>query len=801
MNKSPTTDPVIVIIATSFARTNLLFERSLKSVYNQTNINPHQIYIVDDNPKRENEKFSDEWGNIKKVVKQLRDAILKPKYENYKKTIKKHNLKFESFFHTTVIQNTRTKGFSGTGAWNTAAFKSLKYSGRRYFLAFLDDDDEWENNYLEVLNDSVLKPRERKVDGHTKEIKAVASIAGILRIEKKKEIEIQPSKKTFIKEIFFIKNPGLQGSNLFIEQKTFWRIGGFDESLKSATDRDLAIRLIEYVRIRPSKEMKFIEKILVKHYANSEKRVTSNTDNKKNGLDTFYRKYFHQFSQDLQFKSLNRAKKLFNYSLPEISKPKEADKNNFNNLEGDIPFNLIIGAISNNSKNLTELFKAFLILYNKHGELLNDYRFFILENTDNEYDVRPICEYFKNNKVLKIEYRFNDLKDQSIASNRTLLQTIIHKEGQALYKDNFITWIIDDDALFNCDTFDGNIIPNYFQKISCLSNRGFDAVFGLVSDAPPLPFLNTLRTQLIDFYYNLTYFTNCNPNDKFNLNVFQKTNLKSEEFYYDLSSKSFQHLEYPYFWTLHKELTNAEAFKVFLSETASLSKGINVFRKLTYAAESIGEVTKESIYRGGNTIIFNSELLKTKNYTPAQEYNRRSDFNWAIINKFIFDKKQSEVILPLKHDRKLQEMSLLTNEEKLQADIKGLIFYRFLKKILSNQNWEDKLDYRSDIHFYNRIKKDTLAKIKINNYRIVFLIHLILYTLKDVKFWWFDKEHRNATNYIVHQNIFVMEVLKVELGKRKFQTILQDLDTKMKIDDVFIKKIISDIKEIKKTVD
>lgn len=72
----------------------------------------------------------------------------------------------------------------------------------------------------------------------------------------------------------------MQGSNLFIELKTFWTIGGFDESLKSATDRDLAIRLIEYERIRTSKKIVFVDECLVNHFATSENRVTTIPSNK-----------------------------------------------------------------------------------------------------------------------------------------------------------------------------------------------------------------------------------------------------------------------------------------------------------------------------------------------------------------------------------------------------------------------------------------------------------------------------------------------------------------------------------------
>jgi hypothetical protein len=278
----------------------------------------------------------------------------------------------------------------------------------------------------------------------------------------------------------------------------------------------------------------------------------------------------------------------------------------------------------------------------------------------------------------------------------------------------------------------------------------------------------------------------------------QKINIEQDEFYYDLSSKNYQHLEYPYYQNQYENsLTNKEAFINFLKETALLSNGVNVFRKLEFDEDEIGKITNLSIYRGGNTIIFNPELLNIPNYTPDKEYNRRSDFNWSIINKNMFNRKLYEVILPLKHERKLQKTSLITNERKLQADIKGMIFYRLLENILSKENWESKTNHKSELRFYEQIKKQTFTKIKVNNYRIQNLIHLILEILKDVKLWWFQNEYRTEINYDIQQNIFTLEVLRIELGKRKFQILVQDLENNMKIDNEFLNKVINEMKKIK----
>jgi hypothetical protein len=335
---------------------------------------------------KEGKHYSNEYKNIEKVINSLRNNILRPKFEKFKKTREMQNIKFENYFHTNLIQNTRTKGFSGTGAWNSGAFKALRYSKRNYFLAFLDDDDELKANYLETLFKSVIKPDKIRINGELKIIKTIASITGFLRIEKEKKVLIQVKKESFNKESFFVSNPGLQGSNLFIELKTFWTIGGFDESLKSTTDRDLGIRLAEYTRLRPSKKVVFIDNILVTHYAISENRVTANLNNKKLGLDLFYRKYYHQFSKDLQEKSLQRAKKLFNYEISNITPVIKNNKNLKNETKETVaPFNLVIGSISDNANNLKELFKSFSNLLEKYGKWLKDYRFLILENTSDEY--------------------------------------------------------------------------------------------------------------------------------------------------------------------------------------------------------------------------------------------------------------------------------------------------------------------------------------------------------------------------------------------------------------------------------
>ena len=66
---------VIVIIATSMQRTDLLIERTLPSVYAQASINPVCVYIVDDN------EDPAELSKIKQRVKRLRTTHFSVHYD------------------------------------------------------------------------------------------------------------------------------------------------------------------------------------------------------------------------------------------------------------------------------------------------------------------------------------------------------------------------------------------------------------------------------------------------------------------------------------------------------------------------------------------------------------------------------------------------------------------------------------------------------------------------------------------------------------------------------------------------
>lgn len=263
-----------VVIATSYKRSDLLFSRSLKSVINQI-VPADIIIIVDDNNEEE------EYFHIKERLEQLHDE------------------------RCVLLRNSRTKGMSGTGAWNTgASYLTNEYaSDSDVYMAILDDDDDWKDSYIQNVRS--------EIDSNDSAIPYDAVFANIKRLTQGGVITYCLSKNNLRIENFLIGNPGVQGSNMVFNLKAFNDIGGFDEELSSTTDRDIMIRFLEkYGNIN----IGIINAVLVNHYAGTVGTVTSNLIVKHKGLNLFYKKHNNRYTEDLLIKSLKRANKYFNYS-------------------------------------------------------------------------------------------------------------------------------------------------------------------------------------------------------------------------------------------------------------------------------------------------------------------------------------------------------------------------------------------------------------------------------------------------------------------------------------------------------
>ena len=677
---------ITAIIATSAGRTNLLLTRSLKSVYEQSFSKNVFVVVVDDN------KDEAEFECIKRGIKKLRKGL---------------NLKQK--FPTKCIKNTRTKFHSHTGANNSGALFSLDLNKnlKNQFFAFLDDDDSWHKHYLKECFD--------KISQH----KNTALVAcGLNFITKTRVQKLYPSKDSVDLEKIFVKNPHIQGSNLFINAKAFFGLGGFDESLKSTTDRDLMMRYVEFIKVNPHLKSIFVKKALVNHFADENlRRVSNDKDTKKQGLDIFYRKYLHRFKPSLQEASLLRAKKLFDYELKEQVALQENKHLIATEKPSILPFKLALGLISYEALNLKKFLKSFFALAPLNSPLVKEFEIFILSS---KHYAKEFEKLRKPYKQIRFKYTQNR---QPIAQNRTLLQRWIYEETK---NKDFVAWIVDDDMRFYCFSEDKPYKIDYFYHIARLKSTKIDALLCKNCDQPPLPFFSLLRTQLLDLHFLLT-----KPH--------KLSNALSEDFYYDLSSKSFMHLEYPFFYP--------KSPKKFIN---LLCAGQMASRRLEYKPYEIGRIGKDSIARGGNTLIFNPKLLKTKNFTLKKtKYNRRSDFNFAIINANLFGFDIKECNLPLAHSRGNLPFCYKKEWQKFKSDLLGQCFYRVFQSICENISYGKKLSHtQCKTLFYqhldglnkklivNTLRIQTLnkqIKLKTHISKYKKLDRLILKLLNDIK--------------------------------------------------------------------
>ena len=606
---------ISVVIATC-DRNDLLINRCLKSVYEQSYFQDVDVVVCVDTEKNELIRKVDE---LKSLVDEYR---------------KKNKI---TDFPTRIIGNKRTKFHSGTGAWNTAFLSLIDYKNIKenanHFVAILDDDDSWDSDYLQ------------NAVPYCKEGIGMV-VSGIRYIEPSGKVKNELATKLKQEEIY-VKNPGVFGSNMLINLDAFFSAGGFDESMRSTTDRDFLIRYADLCSYNLYKT-KFCDFVSVNHFADANrKRVTSDRSAKKQGLDIFYYKY--QKYSSFEKESLERAEKLFGYRKCEKFR---AIKTTSNLISHDTPtaskINLIIGIICFDGRNLRRICNSFINPLK--SDFLKNAIFYIFTNQEHCHELRNIIKEFDFNFILDDKRSGID----SIAKNRTQIRQGIF-DYIIKSSEDFVTWLLDDDL----ELYD----QDYAKEIAFYKEKEkSDVIVSTTTGEPPLPFLLTLRRNL----NNILFCT-----EKFKA-------VKAEfgtEYYYDLT-EDFRFLEMPLDCG---DLKRDEKIKM-------ICEGKSLYL-IDFFENEFGKsfpVSKDDIVAGGNVIIFNKEFLRIPNYTPdGNKYNRRSDCNWRILCQKS-GAKITRVYLPVKHVRE-NKFNLGKELEKLEKDLIGNRFYRCYYKIIIEQ--------------------------------------------------------------------------------------------------------------------
>ena len=607
-----------------------LFQEALKSVHVQTK-KPNKIIIISDSTDDNYEK------EIKLVSKN--DIIIKDEYE--------HNY---------------------AGSLNTALNYILKeeyinesiFNINDIYLAFLDDDDTWRENYLEICEQYLYDFPDFVV-------------AGLFRIDdKKKEGEKLEVFKELSIENFLTSNPHIQGSNTFIKLETLLRAGCFDESMNSTTDRDIFTRVM---MLNP--KYKMINEILVDiNASNTRPRLTNNKEGKKKSLSYFYSKYGGLMNHEQEMKYFERNK-LFTDLLPS----KEDINNNLAKyisswkdeiIENELNNRIIFSYIMNDFTLGKRLYEN-IINYK-----LDNYKIIIFDNTNkinklnkNEFtyvftldDLKKYTEFIDIMKKMKykIEGIITDLSTSRIILNKFIKENTV---------DGDIIWILNDSMKLEYVTYENgfynknnklnikNIISKYYNKA--------DVVIGSYSLDPPVPLLSTIRTSLLDF----TYKKYLNKNELYKTDI-----LNYRDYYYALAEKHIC-LETPLPCDADNidDIFSGKAYSRYL---------------FTYSNN-----TNDSYNIGGNIIIYNRKVLDIPYVSPKflNIISDRSDFLWL---KLIQEKnfKLINASFSTTQDKNKIEFNFEKEIDKLIKDILGSSFNKCYGK---NQKDEYIEKFKNDI--------------------------------------------------------------------------------------------------------
>ena len=625
----------ITVIVATHNRPRLLANRALASIARQTR--PPDILVIVDDSDRKTRRVNEE------IVADFRAEGTK----------------------TVYLENYRTPG--AAGAWNTA-LSELQDTAPATFVAILDDDDSWDPSYLQRCEEAVS---ERDLD-------MVASGFFYHETAKHEGWPLASPDRLDVNDLL-IRNPHIQGSNLFVRLRKLLEAGGFDEAMVSTTDRDVCIRLADLGTVRYGD----LGEYLVHHYAESDRirLSTPGGDAKCAGLRHFFRKYHSRMSHEQRAAFLERSRETFDcdanvpVQLPPPAGPVPRSPDDGEHMH------LFVGAITSPEVGrVANLIDELIHKIDRRSDVT--LMVILLENGGHDQaskeELRAVVER-ASRRGLNIEVKtleeqgadtesgvFAATKEQlserkSIALSRTMLQHYLFLEAKP--RQGAVVWVLDDDALLEglCYGADGVILTedvDYVSAIKRLKKTDSCVVLGEVTGEPPLPFLSCVRTQIVDLYHNLHQMAALRPDypypDRRDEN--RLVRLNHRDYYYDLSRVETDHLESPFWYEpSEKGLRVKQVFQEMVARLPDTLSGSQVFRPLvrTEHFDSASGLVP-SVNRGPTTLVFDLQALREfPNTVPTIDGSdtRRSDMIWSLFNRFIGGCKIVKAPLPIRQDR------------------------------------------------------------------------------------------------------------------------------------------------------
>lgn len=473
------------------------------------------------------------------------------------------------------------------------------------YLAFLDDDDKWDKDYLEKC----AKATRNGAD---------FVVSGLYYKTDEKEFPISIP-QSLEKDSFLAINPHIQGSNTFVRLTTLLEAGCFDESLSSTTDRDIFTRVL---MLNPTYSI-VNEHLVFVDAQNSRPRLTNSSEGKRRSLAQFYAKYGGLMDDETKAGFFERTKRYAPITESEIGsilptgKPEYAKEYKlYKPFDNRIVFSFVttseemalrlIGEIND----LDVAHKKIICFANYRSDDEYEKLSGCLSSSKIPFDLKTTNDIFEFAKDERIRGFISKSSFESgIVSDIAVARTLIHQFAKQGSMDGDIVWILDDDMEFFEYRFIGGKLEKQPIDINEVIGRykgKYDVVVGSYSNDAPLPSLSVIRCSLLDY----TYKKCLSKNQYFDDSIYSKS-----DYYYDLTESGNTHLECPA--KINGSISIDDVFAGKATSRPLFSTGLHEF---------------EPNSRGGNTVIFNRDVLDIPNISInlGNTLARRGDFFWAL---------------------------------------------------------------------------------------------------------------------------------------------------------------------------
>jgi len=631
--------------------------------------------------------------------------------------------------HATI--NKRTKSLSG--AINHAVDEIIlnrhnwKIELHSTWLALLDDDDWWDPEYLEKCVSLT--------DGQSHQV-----VAGLIRYDKSNPDGFNLSIPEELQcDSFLIKNPHIQGSNLFVRMDSFLGAGGFDESILSCTDRDFCIRLFE----NKNHHWKRLNQHLVHHDARKPGRISEpNSKRKMQGVQRFAMKHQFRMNEDQWRKFLEVSKERFGIELDLFDTTSETQihsgKNESNHpiIEREIvDYDLTIGVTFSHPELVKKFVSSLKKIVTKWSRNIR------LVACLHKINASEINAAFDKASLANLELVIYDEQsaielanegglgpwflDERCRSGVSWGRCVLHRRLlDEIGDDNRpLIWIVDEDMqlhLCNTDDHDCEGIDAFSKTVSHMERFGIDVGIGHVIGDPPIHPLFTLRTQLLDLYYS-RLMESCGGS-RINWNI-----ENSKDVHHDLSTSRFDHLEFP--WGLFNLKSNS-------SDTLELIQN-GKFTSRPVHSDWRQRTAEDLLVRGGNTIILDpTSLAEWSNVAPliSNIQTRRGDSFWSLYaqrieGRTIGNEYRKVNWVPFAVPQERGNSPVETHDiENIRGDIIGSMIMRNLSQLFPANNmamnrklWGDggwEKDFAENVVMESKFRESRLIS---NLYRVVTL--------------------------------------------------------------------------------